>query len=146
MSSVRHWLSWFFFSSRRRHTRCALVTGVQTCALPIWPEQPPTLFDMATITPPSRAEHAAAAAAGFPRLRYMGSKYRLVPHLAELFAALGGTTALDTFSGSGVVSYTLQSLGSAVRSEGRRVGKECVSTWRSRWATYHENNTTQNKK
>src|SRR3546814_6479111 len=27
------WL--FFVSSRRRHTRCALVTGVQTCALPI---------------------------------------------------------------------------------------------------------------
>src|SRR3546814_10920716 len=25
----------FFFSSRRRHTRCALVTGVQTCSLPI---------------------------------------------------------------------------------------------------------------
>src|SRR3546814_3494197 len=32
----------FFFSSRRRHTRCALVTGVQTCALPIFgvPDQP----------------------------------------------------------------------------------------------------------
>src|SRR3546814_11814440 len=29
------WL-WCFFSSRRRHTRCALVTGVQTCALPIY--------------------------------------------------------------------------------------------------------------
>src|SRR3546814_4279122 len=28
----------FFFSSRRRHTRCALVTGVQTCALPIYAE------------------------------------------------------------------------------------------------------------
>src|SRR3546814_9753837 len=28
-------VSFFFFSSRRRHTRCALVTGVQTCALPI---------------------------------------------------------------------------------------------------------------
>src|SRR3546814_15250261 len=28
-----YWLC--FFSSRRRHTRCALVTGVQTCALPI---------------------------------------------------------------------------------------------------------------
>src|SRR3546814_15951325 len=27
--------SGFLFSSRRRHTRCALVTGVQTCALPI---------------------------------------------------------------------------------------------------------------
>src|SRR3546814_236435 len=29
----------FFFSSRRRHTRCALVTGVQTCALPISPSR-----------------------------------------------------------------------------------------------------------
>src|SRR3546814_6138433 len=29
----------FFFSSRRRHTRCALVTGVQTCALPIYGAQ-----------------------------------------------------------------------------------------------------------
>src|SRR3546814_3430344 len=28
-------LSVFFFTSRRRHTRCSLVTGVQTCALPI---------------------------------------------------------------------------------------------------------------
>src|SRR3546814_11582458 len=34
----------FFFASRRRHTRCALVTGVQTCALPIsatWPKRSP---------------------------------------------------------------------------------------------------------
>src|SRR3546814_10287267 len=30
----------FFVSSRRRHTRCALVTGVQTCALPILCERP----------------------------------------------------------------------------------------------------------
>src|SRR3546814_17421466 len=30
----------FFFSSRRRHTRCALVTGVQTCALPICKSHP----------------------------------------------------------------------------------------------------------
>src|SRR3546814_9283863 len=29
----------FFFSSRRRHTRCALVTGVQTCALPIYSQR-----------------------------------------------------------------------------------------------------------
>src|SRR3546814_5779508 len=33
---------YFFFSSRRRHTRCALVTGVQTCALPICPSFPGT--------------------------------------------------------------------------------------------------------
>src|SRR3546814_6302055 len=35
----------FFFSSRRRHTRCALVTGVQTCALPIY-FAPPLLFGL----------------------------------------------------------------------------------------------------
>src|SRR3546814_3737971 len=29
-------MSELFFSSSRRHTSCALVTGVQTCALPIW--------------------------------------------------------------------------------------------------------------
>src|SRR3546814_2608700 len=34
---IRCYVSLFFFSSRRRHTRCALVTGVQTCALPIFP-------------------------------------------------------------------------------------------------------------
>src|SRR3546814_1317136 len=37
----------FFFSIRRRHTRCALVTGVQTCALPICPSfdhQYPSLY------------------------------------------------------------------------------------------------------
>src|SRR3546814_108306 len=33
---MSHYMLIFFFSSRRRHTRCALVTGVQTCALPIW--------------------------------------------------------------------------------------------------------------
>src|SRR3546814_4370764 len=35
LSLLRYSFSVFFFSSRRRHTRCALVTGVQTCALPI---------------------------------------------------------------------------------------------------------------
>src|SRR3546814_8373299 len=36
MWCVRYlFLLFVFFSSRRRHTRCALVTGVQTCALPI---------------------------------------------------------------------------------------------------------------
>src|SRR3546814_16508228 len=36
----------FFFSSRRRHTRCALVTGVQTCALPIFPAVHLALVDL----------------------------------------------------------------------------------------------------
>jgi adenine-specific DNA-methyltransferase len=59
----------------------------------------------------TRASLAANRASAFPRLRYMGSKYRLVPHLAEVFTGLGGGTALDGFSGSGVVSYLLKALG-----------------------------------
>lgn len=62
--------------------------------------------------PPTAGVGAAVArAAAFPRLRYMGSKYKLVPRLAETFADIGGTTALDAFSGSGVVGYTLKALG-----------------------------------
>ena len=41
----------------------------------------------------------------------MGSKYKLVPHLAGVFTGIGGSRALDAFSGSGVVSYLLKSLG-----------------------------------
>src|SRR6266536_1028832 len=44
---------------------------------------------------------AVRRVADFPRLRYMGSKYRLIPHLAGVFAEVGGRTALDAFSGSG---------------------------------------------
>src|SRR3546814_1179601 len=36
MCSLHSLISLFYFSSRRRHTICALVTGVQTCALPIY--------------------------------------------------------------------------------------------------------------
>jgi adenine-specific DNA-methyltransferase len=44
----------------------------------------------------------------------MGSKYRLVPHLAGLFDELDSRTVLDAFSGSGVVAYTLKALGCSV--------------------------------
>ena len=59
----------------------------------------------------SRTADAVRRAAAYPRLRYMGSKYRLIRHLAEVFAEIGGRTALDAFSGSGVVSYLLKALG-----------------------------------
>jgi adenine-specific DNA-methyltransferase len=52
----------------------------------------------------------------FPRLRYMGSKYRLADELSERFLDVGGRTALDAFSGSGFVSYLLKTLGYAVTS------------------------------
>src|SRR3546814_5702862 len=56
----------FFFSSRSRHTRCALVTGVQTCALPIYWQ---SFWDLASPARGAReiralyGEAAAAAAA-----------------------------------------------------------------------------------
>lgn len=52
----------------------------------------------------------------YPRLRYMGLKYRLLPILSDVFTQLGGRTASDPFSGSGVVSYLLKSLGYSVTS------------------------------
>src|SRR3546814_6284918 len=47
----------FFFSSRRRHTRCALVTGVQTCALPIFLPHSALAADVcARLAPPAQKE------------------------------------------------------------------------------------------
>src|SRR3546814_3096632 len=45
-----HFFFFFFFSSRRRHTRCALVTGVQTCALPI--SSPPVVVNLRSFEAP----------------------------------------------------------------------------------------------
>src|SRR3546814_9227878 len=71
------YLHFFFFSSRRRHTRCALVTGVQTCALPISVESRPgagsvfrvKMFFSEAPGADRKAESAAVAPgnAGIPR-------------------------------------------------------------------------------
>ena len=65
---------------------------------------------------PVTCDEAVARTRSFPRLRYMGSKYRLVPQLAEIFADAGGMRALDAFSGSGVVSYLMKAQGYEVTS------------------------------
>ncbi|MGV9478411.1 DNA adenine methylase [Gordonia aichiensis] len=65
---------------------------------------------------PIGSAEVVARAQRFPRLRYMGSKYRLLPHLERTFAEIGGTTAVDAFSGSGVVSYLLKAQGFSVAS------------------------------
>src|SRR3546814_10335105 len=54
----------FFFSSRRRHTRCALVTGVQTCALPISPCQ----LANASVARIWNCQHSPVRLSLFPRL------------------------------------------------------------------------------
>src|SRR3546814_10779746 len=106
-----------FFASRRRHTRCALVTGVQTCALPIsisfpivfdphgvWPER----FDLPTMPTGYLVDRQ-----GIVRLEQEG-------YTDQDFRTLA--SSIDTL---------------LKRSEERRVGKECVSTFRSGWSPYH---------
>src|SRR3546814_5884066 len=106
----------FVFSSRRRHTRCALVTGVQTCALPICT--------------------GAAKVGG----NYAAS---LMPGSQAKKASFADCIYLDPLTHS-----KIEEVGSAnffgithdnkfiTRSEERSVGKECVSTCRSRWSPY----------
>jgi adenine-specific DNA-methyltransferase len=52
--------------------------------------------------------------ARYPRMRFMGSKHRLAQRLAEVFGALPAGPAVDAFSGSGVVAYTLKAIGRPV--------------------------------
>jgi DNA adenine methylase/adenine-specific DNA-methyltransferase len=44
----------------------------------------------------------------------MGSKYLVIPHLVDIFAGLDFETAIDPFSGSGVVAYALKAMGKSV--------------------------------
>ncbi len=50
----------------------------------------------------------------YPQIRFMGSKYRLLPWISEVLDRLDYDTALDAFSGSGCVSYLLKALGKQV--------------------------------
>ena len=60
---------------------------------------------------PERKSHG-----DFPSTRYMGSKSNLIPHIHGLLEGIDRGTALDLFSGSGVVSYHLKKLGFKVIS------------------------------
>lgn len=50
----------------------------------------------------------------YPKLRYMGSKFRLLPWIFEILSGLDFDTALDVFSGSGCVAYLLKAMGKQV--------------------------------
>ena len=60
------------------------------------------------------AAELAERLARFPRLRFMGSKYRLLPWIHQVLSGLEFTTALDAFSGSGAVAYLLKAMGKEV--------------------------------
>jgi adenine-specific DNA-methyltransferase len=55
-------------------------------------------------------------AAAYPQLRFMGSKYRLLPWIEETLVPLDFDSALDAFSGSGCVSYLLKTMGKRVHA------------------------------
>src|SRR3546814_2166788 len=104
----------FFFSSRRRHTRCALVTGVQTCALPI-------SFAKAILAATPDAQLVD------PRKKKPGAEQAVsAEQIARLERELASLQAQ--------VKSVEETYGIDNRSEERRVGKECVSTCRSRWS------------
>src|SRR3546814_18713489 len=90
-----------FLSSRRRYTICALVTGVQTCAIPIC------------------------------------TKRRLMVARASFTAWIFQLPCLPTPAQPGN-ERGHRCHCQQVRSEERRVGKECVSTCRSRGVPYHD--------
>src|SRR3546814_4107222 len=112
----------FFFSSRRRHTRCALVTGVQTCALPIW------LGD-------GRQALALAQQLGLPEIvgRVLAAR-GVLPEEAERFLNPTLRAYLpdpSTFQDMDRAAARLCRAIEAGRSEERRVGKEWVITCKS---------------
>src|SRR3546814_4449335 len=78
----------FFFSSRRRHTRCALVTGVQTCALPIF--RPIANALLRDVRQRAEAKHLRAVASrcdafltSYPKCGRTWLRYLLSHYLAE---------------------------------------------------------------
>src|SRR3546814_4690497 len=192
-----HRYGFFFFSSRRRHTRCALVTGVQTCALPIYvlleqacewsAERSAPAFRelralgfgacrLALAVPEEQEWQGIAQLAGrriatsYPALlrawladNAIEAEVVVLSGSVEIAPRLGQADAICDLvsSGATLAANWLKAVGDIlcseavlagpaapfddaraaladmllrrIRSEGRRVGKECVSTCRSRW-------------
>src|SRR3546814_18690620 len=133
----------FFFSSRRRHTRCALVTGVQTCALPI-------SAAVLHLVPYIGATFIVALSAMFAYLQFNSVEITLVvaggahaiagliglglvPWLTERFVRINAVATFitllvwDWFWG---LPGLLLGIPFLMSSEGRRVGNEGVRTCR----------------
>src|SRR3546814_2790834 len=67
----------YFFASRRRHTRCALVTGVQTCALPISCDRAEALGAKVLLVPTYSGRTASAVARLRPHRPIVGLTHNL---------------------------------------------------------------------
>src|SRR3546814_2960919 len=109
-------MCFFFFSSRRRHTRCALVTGVQTCALPI-----SLLIGQIERSPMMCANEAVERGK-------INRGVRLLVHTLEIAASICRLHDI-------AVDRSTPCTGGKVivpRSEESRVGNACASKCRSR--------------
>src|SRR3546814_16300713 len=115
LSLLRRLRRLFFFSSRSRHTRCALVTGVQTCARPIV----------------SGGETVDDAGATIERL--VAEDVERLRNALNLSA--DGQRLMGIISRTGRINDLAGDDGQE-RSEERRVGKESARTLRSRGAAY----------
>src|SRR3546814_9290529 len=109
----------FFFSSRRRHTRCALVTGVQTCALPIWDKG----------CEANRKEPPAMAAAGTSK-HAEEHIYVMTPQARVIELPVGATPVDFAYYLHTDLGHRCRGarVDGQMRSEGRGVGMGGVST------------------
>src|SRR3546814_16607752 len=105
-----------FFSSRRRHTSCALVTGVQTCALPI------------SCTCRSFRNSDAPVQKAFIEQPFPAAMRQKAIHQRNVTARPERQVQVHILAAFGAAR---------IRSEERRVGKERVSTCRSRGSPYY---------
>src|SRR3546814_9476201 len=111
----------FFCSSRRRPTSCALVTGVQTCALPIWPPRGDRLPVRRGLSRPHARDTYACSAEALTPVRLCRFPRR---KLEQLFVELPKLERRLL-----------------VRSEERRVGKEWVMKCKTLWSPYTKKKT-----
>src|SRR3546814_2467913 len=111
----------FFFSSRRRHTRCALVTGVQTCALPISFEHDAEQIKGLALVPVHRG----------PDLEQRGQHREFVVNGKGAYAQAPVIAERQQMQDDGETARIQD-----MRSEESRVGEEWGSTGRLRWGEY----------
>src|SRR3546814_7936373 len=151
-----------FFSSRRRHTRCALVTGVQTCALPIY-QRRDLLLKLAALLEQNlqplaellTIENGAPIIAGpfmvadaVQKFRYFAgwadkingqtvATWGVPSHNYVAYEPYGVIGAIVPWNGPlyAATMVLAPALAAGNRTEERRVGEEWVSRCISQWST-----------
>src|SRR3546814_2514842 len=124
-----------FVASRRRHTTCPSMTGVRSCALPIYRD----VRDICALQ-----EALSRDIAGALRLNLLPGELETLAERptasveAYQLYLLGRSFYLRGCDKRSLrIAHDVFTKATDIRSEERRVGKECVSTCRSRWSPYH---------